>query len=237
MDQAAPKQRSPWLYVLLGCGGLALALCLGMGSCLGYGAYKAKDSMAGMVDRTKAAQAAVKMLGSIPEGYVAAQSMNMFGLMEMAMLVKGDELPDGGFDNIDREFLFFSLIANDTTKDTKAYFMIAPGQPEPTETNGMMRAKEVIKRGNLTVDSQKVYYVVSRGDLNVGPQNQRVTHDGNRLNTAILFDCPGERLHVGVWSMEDPDPSKDSKRVDLSGTVGDEAQLVTFLKQLTPCGA
>ncbi len=237
MEEAAPKQRSPWFYVLLGCGGLAVAMCLGAGSCLGYGAYKAKDSIAGMGDRTKAAQAAVSMLGTIPEGYVAAQSMNMFGLMEMAMLVKGDELPDGGFDNIEREFVILSLIANDSSKDTKAYFMIAPGQPEPTDTSGMMRAKEVIKRGNLTVASQKVYYVVSRGDLNVGPQNQRVKHEGNRLNTALLFDCPGDRLHLGVWSMEDPDPSKDAKSLDMSGTVGDEAQIAPFLKQMTPCGA
>ena len=29
METASPKQRSPWLYVLLGCGGLAGLICLG----------------------------------------------------------------------------------------------------------------------------------------------------------------------------------------------------------------
>ena len=37
--------------------------------------------------------------------------------------------------------------------------------------------------------------------------------------------------------MEDPDPSKDAKSLDMSGTVGDEAQIAPFLKQMTPCGA
>jgi hypothetical protein len=71
----------------------------------------------------------------------------------------------------------------------------------------------------------------------VGPQAQRRSSDFKRVNTAILFDCPGDRLHLGVWSMPDPDPTLDSKSLPLSGTVGDEAQLVPFLKQLTPCGA
>jgi hypothetical protein len=236
MDQAAPKPRSPWLYVLLGCGGFALLLCLGSGAVMGFGYLKAKDQLAGLVDRTKATEKATTMLGAIPEGYVASQSMSMFGLMEMAMLIKGTEAADGGFENIEREFVFLSLIANDSTKDTKAYFMSPPGQPEP-EGAGMMRAKDMIKRGRFTIDAVTMYYVVSRGDLDVGPQAQRRSSDFKRVNTAILFDCPGDRLHLGVWSMPDPDPTLDSKSLPLSGTVGDEAQLVPFLKQLTPCGA
>lgn len=237
METAAPKQRSPWFYVLLGCGGFALLSCLGVGALFGFGVFKAKESVAGLFDRSKAAQRATAMLGAIPEGYVATGSLSMFGLMELATLVKGTELPDGGFEEVEREFVFVNAMASDANKDTKAYFKAAPGQePAPTDRT-MVQAKEVIKRGQFTIDSQKMYYVVSRGALDLGQPRSEARAQEIRLNAAVLFDCPGERLHLGVWSMADPQPNESAKNIDLSGTVGDETQLVPFLKQMTPCGA
>jgi preprotein translocase subunit SecA len=56
------------------------------------------------------------------------------------------------------------------------------------------------------------------------------------LNATVLFDCPGEQLHVGVWSMRDPAPSKPAGELDLTGTVADESELAKFLKPMNPCG-
>jgi len=239
MEQAAPKQRSPWFFVLLGCGGFALLSCLGIFGVMGFGFLKARDAVAGLVDREKATERATQMLGRLPEGYVAVGAMGMFGL-EMTQLIKGTALADGGFEDIEREFMAITTPAAENTKDTKAYFK-APAGEEVVNSDTSMRAKDIIKRGNFTIDSQKMYYIVSRGELDMpNMQHNGVggrAAGGPRLNTAVLFDCPDEKLHMGVWSMPDPAPDLPSKSVDLVGTVGDEAQLVPFLKQMTPCGA
>ncbi len=235
MDQAAPKQRSPWFYVLLGCGGFALLSCLGVASVVGFGFLKAKDAVAGMVDKEEATKRATAILGAIPEGYSATGAMSMFGL-EMTQLVQGTALPDGGFENIEREFMLVVTPGDaETTKNTKNYFKSGE---ESAQAKSTMKAKDVVKRGQFTIEAQKMYYIVSRGELDM-PTMQGSNRDNGvaRINTAVLFDCPDEKLHVGVWSMPDPAPELETKSVDLTGTVGDEAQLVPFLKQMTPCGA
>ena len=180
------------------------------------------------------------MLGALPEGYVAVGAMSMFGL-EMTQLIKGTALADGGFENVEREFMAITTPAASNTKDTKAYFKTPTGE-EPVNSDTSMRAKDIVKRGTFTIDSQKMYYIVSRGELDM-PNMQHGggigsrAGGGQRLNTAVMFDCPDEKLHMGVWSMPDPSPDTATKSLDLVGTVGDEAQLVPFLKQMTPCGA
>ena len=44
---ASPKQRSPWVYVLLGCGGLAGLICLGTMAVVGFGVKAANDILPG----------------------------------------------------------------------------------------------------------------------------------------------------------------------------------------------
>ena len=222
--------------MLLGCGGFALLSCLVVSAVVGFGALKAKESLDGLVNRERATERAVKLLGAVPEGYVAISTFSIFSMMEMSVLAKGTELADGGLGDIEREFIYVSMINSDTTAGTKAYFK---GTSDSVTANGasgtMVRASEVIKRGNFTVDSRKIYYIVSRGALEMANANSSM-HDGEvRLNTSMLFDCPDDRLHSAVWSMSDPDPKAEAKSLDLTGTVGDEAQLVPFLKQLTPC--
>ncbi len=231
METAAPKQRSPWLYVALGCGGAALLSCLGLAAVFGFGAFKLKDSLAGMNDPAKANEQAVKLLGTVPAGYSAQGSMNMFGLMEMVQLAKGEVMEDGGMAEVERLFVFIVTTANETNAKQKAYF-----KGESNSDDAPMRATDVLKRGNFTIEGLKTYYVVSRGELNMGNAKTTTGGTGPKLNAAILFDCPGDKLHVGVWSMPDPMPEVPSKSVKLEGTVGDEAELVPFLKQLSPCG-
>ncbi len=237
METAAPKQRSPWLYVLLGCGGFALLSCLGIAGVFGFGIYKAKDAVAGLTDRTKATERATKMLGAIPQGYVASGSMSILGLIEMSQLVKGTVLPDGGIEDVERDFTFFKVIANESNKKSKAFFTSNSNDASGLRQNGVnMNVKEIVKRGSLTADSQRYYYVVSRGQLQAGPDaNGPDAPKETRLNSMVLFDCPGDGLHIGIWAMPDPKPDEPASALDLTGTVGDEAQLVPFLKQMTPC--
>lgn len=56
--------------------------------------------------------------------------------------------------------------------------------------------QNVIKRGQLTVDGRKLLYVAYRGRISTGNQQGEAAREG--LNTALLFDCPGEALNIGV---------------------------------------
>ncbi|MBE2254047.1 MAG: hypothetical protein IAE78_31255 [Myxococcus sp.] len=232
MEQAAPKQRSPWLYVLLGCGGFAALTCLGVAIFFGVVVKKGSDMVAGVTDPEVREQNARKMLGELPEGYSVAMSMSVFGMVDTALLTDRPMLPDGGFEVGDHLFTYVRVMANEENKRTKAFFVSGEGDVNHLRSNGVnIDARDVIKRGNLTVDGRKVYYVAARGQFGTGPQ---ANEDG--LNASVLFDCQGDQLHVGVWSMRDPAPQKAAGELDLTGTVADESELAKFLKPMNPCG-
>lgn len=233
MEQAAPKQRSPWLYVLLGCGGFAALTCLGFGIFAAVVAKKTGDMVAGVTDPKAREENAKKMLGAIPPGYYPAMSMSVFGLVDTAILTDAPILPDGGFEVGERLFTYIRVMANEENQRTKAFFTSGEGDANHLRSNGVnIDARDVIKRGNLTVDGRRFYYVAARGDFGVGTRGAR--EEG--LNASVLFDCPGEQLHVGVWSMRDPAPEKASNELELSGTVADESELAKFLLPINPCG-
>jgi len=236
--QAVQKpQRSPWLYVLLGCGGFALLSCLGVGAFFAFVYKKGADMVAGVTDPKQREDNARKMLGSIPEGYYPAASLSFFGMVDMALLVDSPPLSDGGFDltrDEGREFIYYRVMASEQNKASKAFFT-----SDTTDTSALARqniridASAIAKRGSFTLETRKFYYVASRGSVAFG-NGQQAQRQG--LNTAVLFDCPGEQLHVGVWTQRDPDPSKSVQELDLTGTVADEAELKKFLSPIDPCG-
>lgn len=233
MEQAAPKQRSPWLYVLLGCGGFAALSCLGVAIFFGVVAKKTSDMVAGVTDPKTRDENARKMLGEIPAGYYPAMSMSVFGMVDTTILTDRPILPDGGFEMGDRLFTYVRVMANEENKRTKTFFTTGEGDVGHLRSNGVnIDTRDVIKRGNLTVDGRRLYYVAARGQF--GGLGQATAEDG--LNASVLFDCPGEQLHVGVWSMRDPAPAKPASELDLTGSVADEAELAKFLKPINPCG-
>lgn len=233
MEQAAPKQRSPWVYVLLGCGGFAALTCLGFAIFFGVVAKKTSDMVAGVTDPKTREENAKKMLGEIPPGYYPAMSMSVFGLVDTAILTDTPILPDGGFELGQRMFTYLRVMANEENKKTKTFFTTGEGDVSHLRSNGInIDSRDVIKRGNLTVEGRRMYYVVARGSF--GMANNNGTEDG--LNASVLFDCQGDQLHVGVWSMRDPAPEKPASELELTGTVADEAELAKFLKPINPCG-
>ena len=83
------------------------------------------------------------------------------------------------------------------------------------------------------LSKSKLHFVSSRGAVAMG-NDQQQAREG--LNTAVLFDCPGEQLHIGVWTQADPSPDTPVEELDLAGTVADEEQLKRFLAPINPCG-
>lgn len=115
------KQRSPWLYVALGCGGFALALCLAGAIVVGTCGYKLGQVGEGMRDPGKATENALARIGNIPEGYFVYAGIDMF-VMEMFIMGDLPMMPDGGVGNPDHVFSFFHIIGNDQNAKTKAFF-------------------------------------------------------------------------------------------------------------------
>jgi hypothetical protein len=234
METAAPKQRSPWLYVLLGCGGLAGLICLGTMVFVFVIGKTIKDVGDGVNDPEERQKNALKQLGTIPEGYTVVASLNMY-FAETTILTDREMLPDGGFVLGDgHTFKYFRIVANENNKKGKEFLQGKANDPRALNQNGInIDPKDIVKRGQLTIDSRKYSYVASRGqlDMNAGPGAPEAS-----LDTTILFECPGDQLQVGVWSQLDPAPEKTAEELDLAGTVADEAQLVKFLKPMNPCG-
>lgn len=234
METPAPKQRSPWLYVLLGCGGLAGLICLGTMIVVGLGVKAVKDVGDGVSDPEERQKNALKQLGGIPEGYTVVASLSVF-VMQTTILTDREMLPDGGFVLGDgHTFSYFRIMANDNNKRACDFLQGKDTDPAALTKNGInIDAKDIVKRGQLTIDGRKFSYVASRGRLE-GQGKDGAPEAG--LNNAILFECPGEQLQVGVWSQLDPAPDKSAEELDLAGTVADEAQLAKFLKPMNPCG-
>jgi hypothetical protein len=232
--QPARPQRSPWLYILIGCLGLALLMCLGGGAFLAFAAKKVNDVAKGVTDPATREANARQMLGTIPEGYYPHMTLSMFGLMDLAVLADSPLQEDGGTGEISRRFIYFRVMANENSKKAKRYFT----QPDVKDSASLRQAgvnvdvREVIKRGTLTVDGRKLLYVAGRGSLDTGSKLER--QEG--LQASIFFECPGEDLRIGVWMMPDPAPTKPASELDLTGTVADEAEMARFLQPINPCG-
>ncbi len=230
---AAPKQRSPWVYILLGCGGLAGLICLGTMVVVGLGAKAFKDVGDGVNDPQTRKENAIKQLGVLPEGYSVVASMNMF-VMQTTLLTDREMLPDGGLQLGDGHmFAYFRVMANENNKKAREFLQGKETDPEALSKSGInIDAKDIVKRGQLTIDGRKFSYLTTRDKIDAAGKGSQES----ALRNVILFECPGDQLQVGVWSQVDPDPSKDSEQLDLAGTVADEALLVKFLKPMNPCG-
>jgi hypothetical protein len=233
MDNApAARQRSPWFYVLLGCGGLAGLMCLGGAIAVLFVGKQVKNMSDGVTDPDARAKNALEQLGALPEGYTVAASMSLFGALKLSVLTDQPLLPDGGVPADGRVFAFYRIMANEQNRASKDFFT-GKSQDDSALKQGGVKIDQgsIVKRGELSVDGRRLYYVVARGRLDVAGSGP-----ADRLNNTVLFDCPDEALRVGVWSQLDPDPAKAGDALDLAGTVADEAQLARFIKPVNPCG-
>jgi hypothetical protein len=243
MDNApAQRQRSPWFYVLLGCGGLAGLMCLSGAIFVLFVGKQVKNMSDGVTDPAERTRNAVEQLGAVPEGYSVAASMSVFGALKVSVMTDQPLLADGGFSIGGRLFTYYRLMASQQNKASRDFFTGATQDDPSLRQRGVnVDAKAVFKRGELSVDGRRISYVVARGPAR-GPavvQGGPGAEGGagpDGLNTTFMFDCPDEALRVGVWSQPDPDPSKAPEELDLAGTVADEAQLARLIKPVNPCG-
>ncbi len=233
-NPAAPaRQRSPWVYFLLGCLALALASCLAVAICTGVVGKQFANIAEGVTDPKAKEANARKILGGVPEGYFVAISFSMLGIMETAILTDAAQPADGGFASGEHVFVFVHVMGTDQNKKTKLFFTQDGEDTAALRQSGInLRMTEIVKRSQLTVNGRKVYTVAGRGGIDTG--SGAGGEDG--LVNAMLFDCAGDALNVGVWTERDPDPTKKASELDLAGTVADDAAVTKFLAPVNPCG-
>jgi hypothetical protein len=237
MDAPPKKQRSPVFYVFLGCGIVILLMMIGGGVVCGGCYMAAKNMQDDLVDPKKQAANAEKALGQLPKGYHPVVTLSMpFGMMDMVVLGDRPPLADGGADHdFDRGFMFFRVMANENAKRAQTFFDEEDGDTSGLRASGInVDAKDILKRGTAkTATGTAVKWVATRGTLTTN--NGGTAREG--LNTLLWFTCPQDQaMRVGVWMSGDPDPSKPAADLDLTGTVADEEQVISFTKQLAPCG-
>lgn len=231
--QPAPKaQRSPWFYVLLGCGGFALITCIGVAGAFGACGLWFKDLGEGVSDPAKREENARKMFGEIPPGYYAGPTVKM-GIFDLSVLTDAPPQEDGGLTLGEHLFQYRRVFANDENAEAKSFFDKADVDPAVLGRHGLrVGADAIIKRGSLSVGQRTLKYVAVRG---TGEGGRRPGEDDG-LATLVLFDCGDRALHLGLWAQRSAQPGVAKEQLDLTGTVADEAELARFLKPLNPCG-
>jgi hypothetical protein len=236
MEQApgAPKQRSPWFYVLLGCGGLALLSCLVMSAIALFSVKMAKDVASGAIDPAKRDENARAFLGAVPAGYTPQMAINLLGQMGLVMLSDGEPDADGGVGEGTHEFMYMRLASSEQNQKSKAFFTSnSTDASQLSNANGVkLDLKQVLKRGSLTIAGKKIWYVAGRGTVNNGQGGGR-NREG--LTNALYFECPTDVLRMGFWFQADPNPATAAEQLDLTGTVADEAELTRLLAGMNPC--
>ena len=187
-----------------------------------------KNMSDGVTDPEERKKNALEQLGGLPEGYSVVASVSFFGAMKTTVLSDQAPLPDGGLAMGGRAFHYYRVMANEQNASTRAFFEGKPSENAGIQQGGIhFDPQAVIKRGELNVEGRRLLYVVARGPLE-GRQSG--------LINAVLFACPDDALRVGLWSQVDPSPDAPAEKVNLEGTVADEAQLARFLKPVNPCG-
>lgn len=240
MDPNAPvkKQRSPLFYVLIGCGGLMALIVLGFVIVGLVVAKGVKDMAGGLTDPNQKEANVRKMLGTPPAGYHPIVTMSIPMLMDMAMLGDQPMLPDGGFPQLDRTFLYFRVVATDQSRKAKDFFTGKDDDTSALRGSGVnIEAKDILRRGALkTGAGGSVKYVATRGTMETNTNGRGRGESDPGINTLMLFECVGDdALRMGVWIMKDPNPSAAVADMQLAGTVADEGEIATFIKPLNPC--
>lgn len=240
MDPNAPikKQRSPLFYVVLGCGGLMALTMVGF-IVAGLLMYRAgKGFVEGMTDPTQKAANVQKMLGTTPTGYFPIMTMSIPLMMDVAMLGDQESLEDGGVTDFDRGFMYLRVFANEQSNRAKDFFDGKESDTRALKNSGLnVDVKDILRRGTLTTGNGSVVkYVATRGTVD-SPNGQSQNEARSGLNTLMYFECAGDTaVRLGVWMMKDVNPELSTEKLQLEGTVADEAQIVGFIRPLTPCG-
>ncbi len=237
---------SPWVYVALGCGGLAILAVAALIALLVFGARKAKQFGEDMQDPQARHERVVKVLGGdIPDGYYPVMGMEIPFLMEMAMLTDQPPDEDGDLDDLgEGGFIYLRMRSRRSKREQLEDFF--EGRTNDLEalrrSNINLGRGKLIDRGSLDLDTFKARWIAQRGEVIMGSGSGRQRrNDGGRIEgitAVILVECPNDQSaaqRIGIWFAPEPETAEGTE-MDLTGTPADENALRGFLGHFAPCG-
>ncbi|MFL6193294.1 MAG: hypothetical protein ACJ75H_03930 [Thermoanaerobaculia bacterium] len=242
MQPTPKKPTSVWVYIGCGCAALVVLAMASM-AVMTYIAYRqGKELAEGWSDPVKRESRAKEVLpyDKLPEGYYPMGTFSIPFVLDMAMFTddpppagsrpeKGKEA--GGFK--DRGFIYVKArkIGN-KAQELEDYVAGKGKSPDWLDVKAKINEVDIIRRGEVAVNGNKVVYTASRGE---------VTHDNrtsNGITTMMLFGCPhrDSRIRVGIWFGPDPDPAKPPSETDFTGTNADPEEIRKFAEHFRVCG-
>lgn len=230
---------SPWVYVAVGCGAIAVLGLIGMGACVFMGKQWIDDMEALQHDPDARTEKALQILSTpqLPQGYYAATSFSIPLLGEVLVLNDRPPDADGESHGVDEKgFFYINFLQMDDQKELEDFFygqrssLSAFGHVQADELNIDFQDAEITRRGSLEMDGYTLDYVVVRGGIEFREQ------DFQSLSSLHWIHCPGSnRLRLAGWMGRDPDAQARAEDLDYSGTPGDEQAIREFLGQFDFC--
>lgn len=239
MEPAAPKKRSPWLYVGIGCGALLLLGIIAVVAGVLFFVKKGEEYAADLSNPITRNAMVKKTLGAdaFPPGYFAVMSLSVPAIMDMAVLsTRSPDAPANAPQEEVRVFVYMFLKVSSAADQQKLREYLE-GKSDDTSVlarNGVHIGKgEILGRGAVPLsDGRRILYVTQRGELSA--QNQKGAEHG--LNAVLFLECPGQKnLRMGIWMAPDPDPTAPLESLDTHGTPVDPEAIGTFMSPLNPC--
>jgi hypothetical protein len=227
------EQRSPWLYVAIGCGGILLVLVIAVGVLSYVGFRTVQTVKREMQDPVARAARAQRLLGAdaLPEGYFVGPALSIPLLFDLVILADQKPQPDGDLSrDTERLFIYVRLI-----RGGREWSEYAEGKGDPFEAlegpNLRLDRGERIAEGRTSVGDQQIAYVSERGEFR--PDRGRAI-DG--ILTLLFIDCPDDkRMRLGVWIGPDPAPDRPVHEVDFTGTAADPDRVRAFMSRFDTC--
>lgn len=230
---------SPWVYIGCGCAGLVI---LGMAtfSAFTYFAYrKGKEIEETWSDPKAREEKAREVLvyDRLPEGYYPLGAMSIPFVMDMAMI--GDDPPPEGARPDDHEgfkergFMYFKVRRMGKGDQEIRDYMAGKGKkPDWIQSGSEFDEKDVLRRGEVTANGQKILFSAMRGEVEVNDKHQ----DG--ITTMMLIDCAeakDNRVRFGLWFGPDPAPGEPAEKLNLAGTNADPEAIRQFASHFRFC--
>jgi hypothetical protein len=229
----AETGRSPWFYILAGCGGLLVlgGIAIAVFAFLGW--RWAQDFQATMKDPDRRAAAVMERLGAttLPDGWRPGVAIDApLGLGEFALLTTGDAVPAGNdFDLGDRGFLFVRAPGG-RIEEARERFERGGDLTGALESPGAnFDVDREIARGTFETRGGLVLWLSGAGSTRF----QGEAREG--LTTVGLLDCDAdEKSRYVIWFGGDVvgDPEDPVARV---GTIADPDVLRSFLGHFRLC--
>jgi hypothetical protein len=235
MDTSGAK-RSPWVWVGLGC--LGLALLVGIAAATGgWFAYsKLKELGEAVSDPDARAAKAREILGveAFPEGYAPAVALSMGSMMAMAILtdqaLSSDGLPTG---RAERGFVFVRAMDDGSRARALDTWLRGEGDGRPPIDGSAfdLGEAELLGRGALELRGGTARLARLRGTIGQAEAAERLP----TVAALLGVDCGDQRYRMALWFVKDPSPGAPLTPEAIAGTPAEEAAIAAFLAPFDLC--